>query len=206
LIYNEDFDAVLFDFDGTLVDSEPLHFAAWNQALAPLGVTLSWSDYEANCIGVADRAMVEQLAAALAMPFERLFERFPRKKELFQAMVLDAPPMPGEIVRLLQEEWPIPIGLVTSSYSLEVEPVLERLGLAERFGVRVFGDQVANLKPHPEPYLRAAEALGAKRPLVFEDSAAGIASAQAAGFPVVQVPQPEDLPRLVRSNLSKLGL
>ncbi|GAB4409352.1 MAG: HAD family phosphatase [Bryobacter sp.] len=187
------YDALFFDFDGTLVDSEPLHFAAWNQVLAPFGLSLAWDDYAAHCIGVADRAMVEQLAAKSGVPFPALYAEFPRKKEIFQEMILREPPMPAKTRELLLGGLALPCALVSSSYSLEVEPVLEALGLKETFRARVYGDMVGRLKPDPEPYLLAAERMGARRPLVFEDSEAGMASALAAGFEVVRIGHAEEL-------------
>ena len=56
------YEAILFDFDGVLLDSEPLHFACWRQVLLPLGIELDWETYRDHCIGVADRDMVEFLA------------------------------------------------------------------------------------------------------------------------------------------------
>lgn len=109
--------------------------------------------------------------------------------------------MAGEVCDLLLAEYPFPIGLVTSSYRLEVEPVLEAVGVRHRFAASVFGEEVKNLKTHPEPYLLAAERLGVSRPLVFEDSEAGLASAAAAGFDATRVPHSDDLVRLFRSRI-----
>jgi beta-phosphoglucomutase len=194
------FDAILFDFDGTLVDSEPIHYACWQEILGPFGIGLSWDEYCRNCIGVSDRAMIRKLAAEVGMDFETLYAEYPKKKELLRDRMLESPPMPVEVRNLLLESHAVPIGLVTSSYRLEVEPVLDALQVRNRFAASVYGDEVTNLKPHPEPYLLAAERLGVSRPLVFEDSEAGLASAAAAGFDAIRVPHPGELLRLFRGS------
>src|SRR5581483_6383312 len=56
------YDAILFDFDGVLIDSEPLHFACWAEVLAPLGVRLEWEFYSRHCIGIDDREMLRMMA------------------------------------------------------------------------------------------------------------------------------------------------
>lgn len=195
------YDAILFDFDGTLVDSEPIHYECWQQILTPFGVVLSWEEYCRNCIGVSDRAMIRQLADGMGLDFDELYAQYPAKKELLRDRMLAAPPMEAEIRNFLLDFEALPMGLVTSSYRLEVEPVLEALEVKQRFVAAVFGDEVKNLKPHPEPYLLAAERLGVRRPLVFEDSEAGLASARAAGFTAIRVGNPKDLPGLLRSAM-----
>jgi HAD superfamily hydrolase (TIGR01509 family) len=195
------YDAILFDFDGTLVDSEPIHYECWQDLLTPFGISLTWDEYARNCIGVSDRAMIRQLAAEVGVDFEALYAQYPVKKELLRDRMLAAPPMTDSVREFLLGFDQLPIGLVTSSYRIEVEPVLEALSVKHRFVASVFGDEVKNLKPHPEPYLLAAERLGVKRPLVFEDSEAGLASARAAGFTAVRVEHPADLPSLLGSKL-----
>lgn len=192
------YDAIFFDFDGTLVDSEPLHYACWQEILRPFGIELSWETYERNCIGVSDRQMVSQLASEAGVDFDALYAQYPRKKEMLRERILAAPPMPTATRERLLEGFSIPIAIVSSSYQLEVEPVLAQLGLEAQFATMVFGDHVSNLKPHPEPYLEAARRLGVKKPLVFEDSEAGLTSARAAGFEVVHVPHADQLPILLR--------
>jgi beta-phosphoglucomutase len=191
------YDALFFDFDGTLVDSEPLHYACWQEILRPFGIELDWDTYERNCIGVSDRQMVSQLASQAGVDFDALYAQYPRKKEMLRERILAGPPMPDATRQRLLAGFEIPIAVVSSSYQLEVEPVLAQLGLESLFATMVFGDHVANLKPHPEPYLEAARRLGVKSPLVFEDSEAGLASARAAGFEVVHVPHADRLPELL---------
>ena len=203
------YDSVLFDFDGVLADTEPIHWACWAETLSGLGVgiELSWEIYRANCIGVADRNMLGFLASLAARPDglkidpESLRPQYARKKELFRQRIREASPCAAETVALIRSLTDYRLAVVTSSGRAEVEPVLERSGIRERFEAVVFGEDVARHKPSPDPYLLAAERLGAGRPLVVEDSDAGVSSARAAGFDVVRIAAPGDLSRMVGAAL-----
>ncbi len=187
------YDSVLFDFDGVLADTEPIHWSCWADTLAPLSIELTWDTYRANCIGVADRDMVVFLASLATHPVnvDSLRPHYATKKELFRHRI---------VIRSLTD---YRLAVVTSSGRLEVEPVLERAGIRPHLSAIVFGEDVPRHKPAPDPYLLAAERLGAVRPLVVEDSNAGVASARAAGFDVVQVGSPAEVASVVRSKLKR---
>jgi beta-phosphoglucomutase len=193
------YDSILFDFDGVLADTEPIHWACWVEIVTPLGIDLSWDNYCANCIGVADLNMLEILASFANHPVdvEALRPHYARKKDLFRKRIAEANPCTPETVELIRSLADYRLALVTSSGRLEVEPVLEGAGIRQLFGAVVFGDDVTRHKPSPEPYLLAAARLGATRPLVVEDSVAGVASAKAAGFDVIQVASAAQVPGLV---------
>ena len=197
------YDSVLFDFDGVLADTEPVHWACWSGILAPLGIDLTWDLYCANCIGVADLNMLQVLTKLASRPVdvETLRPYYAQKKDLFRRRIAEASPCAAETVELIAALSDYRLAVVTSSNRLEVAPVLERAGIGLYFGAVVFGDDVAQHKPSPEPYLLAASRLGVRRPLVVEDSVAGVASARAAGFDVVQVSCAGDVPRMVREAL-----
>jgi HAD superfamily hydrolase (TIGR01509 family) len=93
------------------------------------------------------------------------------------------------------------MAVVTSSNRAEVEPILEKAGLLAYLKAAVYGGDVARLKPAPDPYLKAAELLGAKRPLVIEDSDAGEESGRAAGFDVLRVRESCEVPDALRQRL-----
>ena len=199
------FDAILFDFDGVLVDSEPVHCACWAEVLAPLGVALDWEFYSAHCIGIDDREMLRMMATRASPPrdWETLWERYPAKQELFRSRTIAAPPFPPGMAALLDELRPdYRMAVVTSSGRAEIEPLLEAGGLRRYFDTLVCGRDAGRLKPAPDPYLLAARRLGAERPLVVEDSEAGLASGRAAGFEVLAVGHPEEVPALVLRRLS----
>jgi HAD superfamily hydrolase (TIGR01509 family) len=197
------YDAILFDFDGVLVDSEPVHYACWKEVLAPFGVELPWDVYAASCIGVADKDMIHQFADHLGVNFDELWAQYPRKKELFRARNLtQVVPLPKtlELVRELAAQYRLAV--VSSSARVEIEPVLIQAGIRPMFEAMVCGSEVPRLKPAPDPYLRAAELLGASRPLVVEDSDAGEQSGRAAGFDVLRLTEASALAGALRGRLS----
>ncbi len=198
------FDSIFFDFDGVLVDSEPVHCACWAEVLKPLGVTLEWECYRNSYIGIDDRDMLRMLAAATGPPrdWRELWAQYPRKRELFRSRMLGAPPIPEAIADLL-DSWNgrYRLAVVSSSSLYEIVPILEAGGLRRFFHTIVGGGDVTRQKPDPEPYLLASKRLGSRRPLVLEDSAAGMASGRAAGFEVVAVRHPTEVPDLLRRRL-----
>jgi beta-phosphoglucomutase len=197
------YDSILFDFDGVLADTEPIHWACWAETLAPLEIELSWETYRANCIGVADRDMLVFLAslAARVVDPESLRPQYAEKKALFRQRMEETSPCSAETVELIKSLTNFRLAVVTSSGRSEVAPILERAGIREHLGAVVFGDDVIRHKPDPEPYLLAAERLEAKHPLVVEDSAAGVDSAKAAGFDVIKVVSPIQVAEFLRLRL-----
>jgi HAD superfamily hydrolase (TIGR01509 family) len=203
-----DFDAILFDFDGVLADTEPVHYACWLEALAPLGVSMDWPFFRDHGIGIDDRTLVHLLADRADPPrdSEILWARHDEKSALFRRRTLESPPFLPELAGLLESlHGKYKLAVVTASARVEVEPLLAAGGLSRFFQTLVCGKEAGRHKPAPDPYLRAAELLGVRRPLVVEDSEAGAASAQAAGFECLSIPRAADMPRLLRSRLSSNG-
>jgi len=200
-----EFDAILFDFDGVLVDSEPVHWACWAEVLAPLGVTLDWEFYRGRCIGIDDREMLRMMAGRSHPPrdWDELWQRYPAKQEIFRARTIAAPPFPAGIAEMLVRlHGNYRMAVVTSSGRSEIEPLLEAGGLRDYFDTLVCARDAPRHKPAPDPYLLAAERLAARTALVVEDSEAGIASGRAAGFEVLEVKSPADVPQLVLDRLA----
>jgi beta-phosphoglucomutase len=199
------YQAILFDFDGVLVDSEPVHFECWNLVLEPFGFQMSWDEYARNCIGVSDRAMIRALCRLAERDdwFDAIWAEYPRKKAILRERLAASVPMAGDLCELLRElAGFVPLGVVSSSGRLEVEPVLEAAGVRSAFSTVVTGEDVSRLKPDPEPYATAAQRLGVQYALVVEDSEAGQASGRAAGFDVLAVPSADCTARLVREKIS----
>ena len=198
------YDSILFDFDGVLADTEPLHFQCWREVLAGFDVELPWDYYARHCIGSSERDTIRAYLALANPPLEydALWAEYPRKKELFRAMITHDVPLASGARELLEElHGRYRMAVVSSSNRREVEPALETAGIRPFFDALVCGSEVPNLKPAPDPYLRAAELLESKRPLVVEDSAAGVASAKAAGFDFVQVASVPEMAAAVRAKL-----
>lgn len=198
------YEAILFDFDGVLMDSEPVHFGAWVEALAPLGFRMEWDEFAARCVGVSEPATMEILAASQRPPLdlEAVRARYPLKQELFRArLISELPFAPGVREFLASLEGHCRLAVVTSSARCEIEPLLEQGGLRPYFGAVVCAEDVPRHKPAPDPYLLAARLLGTSAALVAEDSDAGMASARAAGFDAVRIPEARRTVELVRNAL-----
>jgi len=198
------FQAILFDFDGVLLDSEPVHWACWAEELATLGLTLTWDFYRRECIGIDDRDMLRRMAREADPPrdWRELWALYPAKKERFRARMEAQPAFDPALDMLLDRlHTSYRLAVVSSSSCSEIEPLLEAGGLRAHFDTVVGGEQVRHHKPAPEPYLLAAERLGISSALVLEDSAAGMASGRAAGFEVLAVGHPADVPELLRQRL-----
>jgi HAD superfamily hydrolase (TIGR01509 family) len=185
------FDSILFDFDGVLADTEPVHCACWAEVLAPYGVALDWGVYRERFLGIDDREMLRLLAAEASppLPSEELWKLYPPFDPALRQFLSD---LNGRYA----------LAVVSSSSCSEIEPMLEAGGLRRYFQTVVGGEHVKRHKPAPEPYLLAAERLGVRAPLVVEDSAAGLASGRAAGFQVLAVAHPAEVPALVGRRLA----
>ncbi len=197
-------DAILFDFDGVLADTEPVHYDCWKQILQPFGIELDWGFYAKQCIGVSDRLMVQRLAGERTPPvaFDDIWPEYNRKQAMFRERLETSAPFLTETMEMIRDLSHIyKLAVVSSSGRSEVEPPLERAGIRPYFQTLVCGKEVPNLKPSPDPYLRAAELLGAKRPLVIEDSDSGVASGTAAGFEVLRVSSADAVSREVRKRV-----
>ena len=186
----------VFDFDGVLVDSEPLHFAALRDSLAPEDIALGESEYAARYLAYSDREAIRLVLEDRGIPFDaiRIDAIALRKADLFGAGLAEIPLFPGarELVRALSAL--VPIGIASGARRPEIEAILAAAGLREAFSVIVGAEDVDRGKPDPQPYLTAAAGLRRRAPqlepadcVAFEDSMAGIASARAAGMTVVAV-------------------
>src|SRR5580704_13627959 len=198
--YNLIFDSILFDFDGVLADTEPIHYQCWLEVLAPFGLEPTWDYYQRECIGISDRLMVERISTPAL--FDLIWPKYPLKQALFRHKLSLKSPFLAETAALISELSPhYKLAVVSSSGRTEIEPPIVRAGLRDHFQAMVCGKEAGNLKPAPDPYLRAAELLGAKKPLVVEDSEAGEASGKAAGFDVLQVFSADSVPAEVHRAL-----
>jgi beta-phosphoglucomutase len=197
------YDAILFDFDGVLVDSEPVHFECWLEILESFGMHMDWETYRTHGIGVSDRALMSMLCEQAGRPQEvdRLLAEYPRKKEMFRSRMLERQLIPAEVSALLSELRAYQLAVVTSSGQSEVEPLLRDAGIHGLFRTVVYGGDVKQLKPAPDPYLLAMKKLGAQTALVVEDSDAGEASGRAAGLDVLRVKSPLEMPELLRDRI-----
>jgi HAD superfamily hydrolase (TIGR01509 family) len=181
-------DAVVFDMDGVLLDSEPLHYRALNRVLAAEGHHIDAAAY-VRFVGTTTEFTWAELVRdlALAQPPERYYRRYDDAiLEVLRAGRLR--PLPGvrALMRALRRRGK-PIGLATQSHPSWVAATLDGLGMQSTFDAVVTREDVSRGKPAPDLYLRACALLGAApcRSLALEDSLPGVRSARAAGMLVV---------------------
>jgi beta-phosphoglucomutase len=198
-------DALFFDFDGVLADTEPVHWRIWRDLLLPVGIVLDWDYYERECIGITEESMLETLARLARPPkaTHELSHLYPMKRQIFRDVALADPPISLETIAAIQAASTYKMAVITSSQRSEIESILQKTNLLQLMTACVYGDDTAKHKPSPEPYLLAVERTQARSPLVFEDSDAGLESARAAGLDTVRVKSPADLPMLIRRALGK---
>ncbi len=193
------FAAYLFDCDGTIADSMPLHYRAWTEALAPYGCTFPEALFYAwGGRPVAD--ILHDLARDqnLTLPIAHLTTH---KEDLYLELLPELKPVPDVLEHILAAHGSVPFAVVSGSTRESVEASLLTLNLAQYFPTLVCAGEYTHPKPHPEPFLRAAELLGVApaQCLVFEDTDMGIASGIAAGMHTVKIPDPQQ--RAKRANL-----
>ncbi|MER5933122.1 HAD family phosphatase [Streptomyces sp. NPDC002054] len=181
--------AVLLDMDGTLVDTEDFWWDAEVAVFGELGHRLneSWrSIVVGGPMTRSARFLIDSTGADISVG-----ELSVLLNERFEARIADQVPLMPGAERLLSElaRNNVPTALVSASHRRVIDRILQSLG-PDRFALTVAGDEVPRTKPHPDPYLFAAQALGAhpSRCAVVEDTATGVAAAEAAGCPVVAVP------------------
>ena len=198
--------ALLFDFDGVIADTEPFHWRAWQEALAPYSPDLTWETYQRLCIGISDIKMLRVFSEITRTPVttDEVRSLYPQKRKIFQSLATAHPIIDERLVQLLAGLNGTQLAVVTSSNQAEVEPILEQAGLLEVLGTVVYGNNVTHYKPHPEPYRLALARLGIapSEAVIFEDSAAGVRSGLDAGCRVVTVKAPQDLLGLVEAALA----
>jgi beta-phosphoglucomutase len=182
--------AVLWDLDGTIVDSEQYHWQAWRDTMSAEGVELTFAQFRAT-FGWRNDAMLRQWLGehADAARMERIGNT---KEEAYRRLVRDGglEPLEGAadwVRRLHAEGWAQAIA--SSAPRLNIEVVMEAIGLAGFFEASASAEDVERGKPDPQVFLLAASRLGvpAARSIVVEDAAAGIEAARRAGMRSIAV-------------------
>jgi HAD superfamily hydrolase (TIGR01509 family) len=184
------FRAYLFDCDGTIADSMPLHYAAWTAALGEWGCAFdeelfySWGGKPAAEI-ISDLNKIQ----GLNMPVQAVAER---KEQMYYDLLPGLKPVPEVLEHIEAQYGKIPFAVVSGGRPESVTASLTTLGLLDKFDTMVCAGDYKHSKPHPEPFLMAASRLGVSPAecLVFEDTDMGIQAATAAGMASVKVPAP----------------
>jgi HAD superfamily hydrolase (TIGR01509 family) len=181
---------VIFDLDGLLTDTEPLHCQAWRETLAGVGVELSEAEFCDHWIraGLEIRQFVER--RGLAHDPEAL--RAAKLTRFTTMLETSLRPMPGAIALIEALHGRQRLALATSSFRITVELILERLRVAPYFEAIATHESVTRLKPYPDVFLHVAERLDVAPAdcIVLEDAEKGVLAAHAAGMKIIAVPTP----------------
>jgi len=193
--------AIFFDFNGVIIDDEPLQLKAYQAALEGAGIRLTEDEYYA-ALGMDDRAFV---GSAFERAGKDLSEQdrqsiIERKSELHRALIKDEIPLfPGVVTFLKATSRRYELGLVSMARRKEIDYVLERARLGKLFAVLISAEDVGNHTPDPECYRRAFEKLNARRQrdrlpsvsaancVAVEDAPPGIEAARAVGMRTIGV-------------------
>ncbi len=182
--------AVLWDLDGTLIDSMPYHWIAWNDVLQPLGYHFSVEDF-APTIGLRNEEIVRDFLK-LDRPQAEIAQIVQAKEKRYRAILRERglPMLPGVehwLKALRADGWQHAI--VTSAPYLNVEATMTATHLDQLVDTIVCGDDVVNGKPDPEPFLLAADRLGVPPAhcIVVEDASLGLEAGRRAGMKTIGV-------------------
>jgi HAD superfamily hydrolase (TIGR01509 family) len=184
------FIAYLFDMDGTVADSMPVHYVAWVKAVTEAGgafpedVFYAWG-------GIPPVRVAEMLNEKYGYTMDAVAVT-DKKEAYYRDLLPSMQPIASVVAHIEESRGKIRFAIVSGSPRESVEKTLTLLGLLDSFEVIVAAEDYVKGKPDPEPFLMAAALLGVepKDCLVFEDADAGIASAEAAGMQWVRVPGP----------------
>ena len=199
--------AIVFDFDGVIVDTERLHLLAYQDILAPKGITMSSADYFARYLGYDDVGVFRAIGKDLDVPMDEsriaaLIEEKGRRYEELSAAGEMLFPGAAEFIRTAAAA--VPIAIASGSLTYEIEELLERTELRELFTVIVGADQTERGKPSPDPYITAFARLRAvtgrdliaSRTVAIEDTRWGLESARGADLRCVAVTNTYSEPEL----------
>ncbi len=193
-------EAVLFDFDGILVDSEPMHHRAFNEVLVPLGMEIPWKEYVEIYMGFDDRDAFREAFRAKGNDLDdaNLAKLVAAKSRAFQDGLRNGVTAYPGVVPMLESLHATgrPLALCSGALRSDIDPILAQLGVAPCFDVIVSADEVRRSKPDPESYALAFARLSERyatlltvpeKSVAVEDTPAGIRSAKEAGLRVLAV-------------------
>ena len=206
-------EAVLFDFDGILVDSEPMHYRAFTEVLDPLGMGFPWKEYVEIYMGFDDRDAFREAFRAKGIDLDdaTLATLVAAKSRAFLDGIrsgVTAYPGAAPMIESLHAVGR-PLALCSGALRSDIDPILTKLGVARRFDVIVSADDVRRSKPDPESYALAFRRLSGAYPtsltvpgksIAVEDTPAGIRSAKGAGLRVLAVTNSYDAGDLAEAD------
>jgi HAD superfamily hydrolase (TIGR01509 family) len=208
--------AIIFDCDGVIADTEPLHFAALQRVLAEEGITLTEEDYVNHYLAFDDRGcFARAFSNSAALTTEKLAELIGRKSAYIEpAMRSHLRFFPGVIDFIRRAADKYPLAVASGALKREIELILECGGVRDCFIAIVSAEDVARGKPDPESFLKAHSILSARAALailpreclVVEDSLHGVEAARLAGMRVLAVTNSYPKDRLSKADFVVEGL
>lgn len=183
--------AVLFDFDGVVVDSEPVHYKTFTEFVRPLGIEVSEERWYLEFAGTGSKNIFTVLLREAGITDEKTIDDYVEKRkkvygELVKKGKVKANPGIKEFLELLKEK-KIKTAVVSGGHSENIRIALSVLGLESYFGSIIGSGDYERRKPYPDAFLKAAEKLGVKPDecLVLEDSVSGFNAAKNAGMKII---------------------
>lgn len=190
--------AVIFDFDGVIVNTEPLHFVAFREILQTKGLAFSWEEYVSFYLGFDDRAAFREAfkRGGRALTGADLSKLILAKAKAFQRLAEEkgAQPFPGVLPLIKSLTRKVPLALCSGAVKSDIDPILRKLELTRAFDVIVTAEDVSASKPDPASYILAlkrlaktfpAEKIAADHCVAIEDTPVGIEAASGAGLRVL---------------------
>ena len=206
--------AIIFDFDGVIADSEPIHCGMLQRVLGEVGIFLSTEEYYASYLGFDDKGCFQTALAAHKRPIspEIIEDLIHRKAQVFLDYIKDHPVIyPGVPEFIGRAATRLPLAVASGALRHEIEFILEQGGIRKDFIHITSAEDVVHGKPNPEGFLHALDALNSQRHpanpaiqprdcLVIEDSIPGIQGARAAGMKVLAVANTHPVEHLGRAD------
>ena len=193
--------ALVFDLDGVIVNSEPLHLEAFRRTLAPFGMALTDEEYYRTYVASTDREAFER---ALGEQRDAVATAVAEKQRIFWELFRDhVQAFPDALALLGRIPETMPLALATGATGSEADHALRALGIRDRFIALVAAEDYRRGKPDPEPYRMAADRLGvpARACLAIEDTREGIRAARGAGMVCVAVAHTHPAAHLAEADL-----
>jgi beta-phosphoglucomutase len=201
-------EAVLLDFDGVIFDSEPMHEAGLRAAFERVGMSLTPELNQQHLVGFADRDAYRAVCALHGrQPSDEEFAAISGEKWAYAQELMDrgeVKAFPGTLALIREVHAAgLPLGICSGARRREILRLIKSLGIEEQIRFVISADDVSHCKPHPEPYLRGVEAMGAAadRCITVEDTDKGVASAKAAGIFAIAVGHTLPRERLSHADL-----
>jgi len=184
------YEAYIFDCDGTLADTMPLHYRGWQRLVADYGATFS-EDLFYSLGGTPTERILEILRDEHGLKIVDVPSVARRKEEYFLEMLHEVKPIDAVVAIAREAHGRLPMAVASGGLRRYVELTLDFIGIRTLFDTVVCFEDCARAKPFPDPFLEAARRLGVapEGALVFEDSHLGVEAATAAGMQYVFVPR-----------------